>query len=159
VLADGKLVVLSLHSQPPDALISVDDEAPALGPLRLFVAPGPHRVLVERQRYASARLEIEAPGHQSIHLSRPPATLRVTSLPEGADVRVDGQLYGVTPLAPTVTAYEQHRVEVTLDGHVRYRRVYVKPPLTELAVDFSRSVPRDTRSARYPPASARPASP
>jgi hypothetical protein len=154
----GKMVVLSLRATPADALLKLDGESPTHGPLKLEVAAGTHELLVERPRYASARLHVEAPGHLAVHLSRPPATLRVTSTPPGANVTLDGQPVGVTPLELTVTAYEQHHVDLELGGQSRRRRVYVRPPFAAVEVDLNQSGQRDKRNARYRQESGHPAS-
>jgi hypothetical protein len=135
----GKLVILSLRATPGDAVLKLDGDGPMRGPLKLEVPAGTHDLLVERPRYATARLHVEAPGHLSVHLSRPPATLRVTSMPVGANVTLDGQPVGVTPLELTVTAYEQHKVECELAGRAHRRKVYVRPPFAAVEVDLEQS--------------------
>jgi hypothetical protein len=156
--APGKLVILSLRATPGDALLKLDGDAPTRGPLKLEVVAGTHELLVERPRYASARLHVEAPGHLAVHLSRPPATLRVTSTPPGANVTLDGEPVGVTPLELTVSAYEQHKVELELAGQSRRRKVYVRPPFAAVEIDINQSGQRDKRNAQYPQASGHPAS-
>jgi hypothetical protein len=149
---------LAARAIPGDATIRLDGGRAYRGAHDFPLPPGAHELVVERPRYATARLHVEAPGRVTVRLVRPPAMLRVTSQPPGAAVTLDGTPVGITPLALTTTAFEIHRVDVALGGRVRHRRVYVRAPLTVSDTIFSRSAPRDTRSARYRPASAHPAS-
>jgi hypothetical protein len=161
-LPSKRRVPLLIVSTPPGS-VRIDDRVRGRSPLTTVVESGPHEVVVERPRYLPGHAHIEGPGRVVLELQRPPATLHVTSTPSGAIVRVDGQQVGTTPVNLTVSGYEQHKVEIELNGHVERRKVYLKPPLGSVDVEFtgnaSRSGQLGTRSERSPLLSARPASP
>jgi hypothetical protein len=129
-------VVLSISTSPSGSTVFVDGEARGPSPLALTVAPGAHDVVAERPRYATAHAHVE-PGASRVQLihERPPATLRVVSIPPGAKVRLDGRSVGVAPIELPCTGYEFHRVQVELEGRTVRRRIYVKPPTALFSVD------------------------
>ena len=64
----------------------------------------------------------------SASLDRPTTALAVTSVPEGATVRVNGHDITSTPAAITLTAGTASDVEIVLPGYETYRRrVYARP--------------------------------
>ncbi len=129
----AKKVPLFVTSSPP-GWVEVDGRRRGRSPLTTVVEAGPHEVVIERPRYLSAHEHVDGPGKLAVELLRPPATLHVTSSPSGAVVRVDGHAAGNTPVNLTLTGYEQHKVEVELNGKTLRRKVYLRPPLA--SVDF-----------------------
>ena len=121
-LVEGALVVTS---DPPGAKVSVDG----------VPAPRPAPVVVERVRLAAPHVvELSAPDRRTVRVELPPekktlrtvharlelalVTVRVESVPPGAEVRVDGKPRGATPLALAgLRADERHRVDLVLAGH------------------------------------------
>ena len=161
----AKKVPLFVTSSPP-GWVEVDGRRRGRSPLTTAVEVGPHEVVIERPRYLSAHEHVDGPGKLAVELIRPPATLHVTSSPSGAVVRVDGHAAGNTPVNLTLTGYEQHKVEVELNGKTLRRKVYLRPPLA--SVDFelaatvlpvSRSSQLDKHSERSPRPSVLLASP
>jgi hypothetical protein len=127
---------LSIAAEP-GASVLVDGRRVGHTPLVLRVAQGTHVVELSRPRYQTARLEVDAPGRANARLERPRATLHVTSNAD-AEVLVDGDDLGRAPVSADVAGYERCRVEVrAADGRTWKRRVYVKPPLTDLAATFA----------------------
>ena len=153
--ADAELAVTT---RPAGASVSIDGTAAGTTPLTTHLSPGKHEIVVTKERYTAVTTSTDAPGTLTLDLRRPTATLRVTSTPPGANVVLDGQPVGVTPLELTVTAYEQHKVELELAGQSRRRKVYVRPPFAAVEVDLNQSGQRDKRNARYRPESGHPAS-
>jgi hypothetical protein len=121
----------------PGASVLLDGRRVGHTPLTLQVAPGAHVIELSRPRYQTARLDVEAPGRASTHLERPRATVHVTSNVADAEVLIDGEPIGRTPVSAEVAGYERCRVEVRAGGRSWKRRVYVKPPLTDLAATFA----------------------
>ena len=121
----------------PGASVLLDGRRVGHTPLTLHVAPGAHVIELSRPRYQTARLDVEAPGRASAHLERPRATVHVTSNVPDAEVFIDGEPIGRTPVSAEVAGYERCRVEVRAGGRSWKRRVYVKPPLTDLAATFA----------------------
>jgi len=122
-LVDGALVV---STTPPGAQVTVDGKA----------VPGATPLVVERIRLSEPHeIQAVAPGHRaasiavgpepgrltrSVHLALPSAlgSLTVESEPPGAEVKVDGQPAGRTPLTLTdIRVDERHRVDLSLPGH------------------------------------------
>jgi PEGA domain len=159
-----KSVPLFVTSTPP-GWVEVDGRRRGRSPLTTVVEAGPHEVVIERPRYLSAHEHVDGPGRLAVELVRPPATLHVTSSPSGAAVRIDGHSAGSTPVNLTLPAYEQHKVEVELNGRTQRRKVYLRPPLA--SVDFelaaalppSRSTRLGKRSEQSPPPNVLLASP
>jgi hypothetical protein len=135
---DPDPVPLDIQSSPSGASVYLDDRLRGHTPLTVGVTPGPHQLELDRKRYTRARVEVRAPGRVVVPLERPPATLRVLSTPPGAEVRLRGRAVGTTPLELPVAGYESYELEIAHDGHLRRRRVYLKPPLDTVEVSFSR---------------------
>jgi hypothetical protein len=114
----------------------VDDETRGHTPLTIELAAGAHQLDLARPRYAPVHLEARAPGRVVVPLERPTATLRVTSTPPGAEVRWRNHSLGRTPLELPTAAYETYALEIERDGHTRHRHVYLKPPQSEVTIDF-----------------------
>ncbi|HZS36173.1 MAG TPA: PEGA domain-containing protein [Polyangia bacterium] len=128
--AAARLVPLAIAVTPAGAWVTVDDRRRRRAPFTLDVEPGPHAITVERPRYATACLQVQAPGELEVPLVRPTAQLLIRSTAPGAEVRLDGHAVGRTPLEIATTGYEHHRIEV---DHER-RRLYVKPPVSVVDV-------------------------
>jgi hypothetical protein len=121
----------------PGATVTIDGRRVGRTPLTLPASPGTHVVELSRPRYQTVRLEVAAPGRASARLERPRATVHVTSNVADADVFVDGEPIGRAPVSAEVAGYERCRIEVRAGGRSWKRRVYVKPPLTDLAATFA----------------------
>jgi len=123
-LLDGVLVVTS---EPPGARVTLDDKP----------VPGTTPLVVEGVRLSRRHeVQVVAPGRRaataevrgelgrltrSVHVALASAlgSLTIESEPSGAEVRVDGQLVGVTPVTlHDVRVDERHRVDLSLAGHV-----------------------------------------
>ncbi|MDB4970371.1 MAG: Heat shock protein Hsp70 family protein [Myxococcales bacterium] len=130
-------VTLSITTLPPGSTVFVDGEARGPSPLVLAVAPGAHDVVAERARYATAHAHVDGPGHVQLTQERPRATLRVTSLPPGAEVRLDGRRVGTTPLEIPCAGYELHRLQLDNGERTARRRVYVRPPMASVTVEMT----------------------
>jgi hypothetical protein len=137
VAADDGDAPLSIAADP-GASVTVDGRRVGHTPLLVRVTRGPHVVELARPRYQTARLDVDAPGRANARLERPRATLHVTSNAADAEVLVDGDDMGRAPVSAEVAGYERCKIEVRAsDGRTWKRRVYVKPPLTDLAATFS----------------------
>jgi hypothetical protein len=129
-------VTLSITTLPPGSTVFVDGEARGPSPLVLAVAPGAHDVVAERARYATAHAHVDGPGRVELNLQRPQATLRVTSLPSGAQLWLDGRHVGSTPIEVACAGYELHRLQLEVAGRTARRRVYVRPPIATVSVEL-----------------------
>jgi hypothetical protein len=130
--AEEAQVELAIATRPNGALVSVDGKPAGSAPLRVQVAPGPHQVVVTRARYEKLVTEVAAPGRVDLPLARPTATLAVTSSSGGAEVRVRGASSGKTPFRAELAAYKSYEVQVSSGGKTWKKKIYLKPPLSEL---------------------------
>jgi hypothetical protein len=84
------------------------------------VRPGTHKVIIERAGYATVivdRFEIKKGESRDITktLTELPSEVEISSTPAGAQVTIDGEAAGVTPIKKKLPAGE-HAVEVKLEG-------------------------------------------
>jgi hypothetical protein len=120
-------VALSIDSTPEGAQVRVDGQPRGETPVDVLVAPGEHRVAIERPRYATVELDTRAPGHIVAQLERPFHRLRIFSTPSGARITVDGHYRGRAPVEVDTRAYEHHKIAAELDGMNARRRIYFRP--------------------------------
>ena len=122
----------------PSALVVIDGTRAGRTPLVVDVVRGAHVVELSRPRYETARLDVTAPGRASARLERPRAVLRVACNVDDAEVFVDGEAAGRTPARVEVAGYERVRIDVrAADGRRWHKRIYVRPPVTDLAATFA----------------------
>jgi hypothetical protein len=111
----------------PDADVRLDGKDVGRTPLFLSVSAGRHEVELTRQRYQTRTLPVMVPGRVDVTLLRPTAKLHVTSSPSGAEVRIDGEPRGRTPVDVEVDAFEHYPIEMVLSGHRSWhKRFYVR---------------------------------
>lgn len=113
---------LNLTSIPEGARVEVDGELVGETPIEeLPLAPGSHELRVSAQRYQvhEQRIDIEGLDKlQQLEVELIPAWAEISfsSEPPGAEVRVDGEPLGKTPVTAEVGA-GNHKVEMVLDGY------------------------------------------
>jgi hypothetical protein len=152
MLADQKARVgrLTVTTLPEGALIEVDNVQVAKTPLSapIRVSQGTHIIGAVAEGFAPARKELVIAGNAdaTLHLELVPtqskqvANLFVKTRTLAAEVVVDGQVVGKTPLPTTVTlAPGAHQVEVRRPGYVTLtRKVEVAEGATgELSFDLA----------------------
>ncbi|HVU02782.1 MAG TPA: PEGA domain-containing protein, partial [Polyangiaceae bacterium] len=124
---------LTVTTKPEGARIEIDNvevaKTPLTGPLR--VAEGNHIVGAIAEGYAPARKEVVVAGNSDATVSlelvetqgKQLANLTVKSQTRGADVVVDGQATGKTPLSTSITLVAgHHKVELKRSGYVSETR-------------------------------------
>jgi hypothetical protein len=122
----------SIDSRPPGADIVIDGVAHGKTPARIAVTPGRHVLdLTFEGTSRSLVLEVE-PGtnvSQYIEFAAPGAAamgrLEVTSDPSGAQVSVDGQARGRTPLTVDAVPPGEHTVTIANGSNTVTRKVTV----------------------------------
>ena len=151
-LADQKARVgrLIVTTNPEGARVEVDNvevaRTPLTGPIR--VAEGSHIIGAVAEGYAPARKEVVIAGNSDASLAlelvptqgKQLANLAVRTNTLAADVVVDGEVVGKTPLATSITLVAGHHVvEVRRPGYVPARReLDVGPGATgDLAFDLA----------------------
>jgi TonB family protein len=120
--------VLRVSSDPEGARVSLNGEERGSTPLELGEVPfGVHEVRLELEGYETETQDVslnagqpEADVNAALSRRRPRprlGTARFASSPEGAEVAVDGQSVGRTPLDGVRLRPGTHRVEMSLDEH------------------------------------------
>jgi formylglycine-generating enzyme required for sulfatase activity len=131
--------LISFRTEPEaGAEVSLDGEVVGTTPLVDFeVRPGTHQVQFLAERYLTEILTLEVEGghqSQSLTASLTPswAPISLTSVPSGAEVRVDGRAIAVTPAVLELTAGER-QIELSLPGYNAWQqqvRVLADQPQT-----------------------------
>src|SRR5258708_3615803 len=116
---------IEIATDPVGAQVWVDKTEAGKSPLSLAgVRPGRHGIRVALPGFSSAELALDVPagGFAAVPLRftlRPvSAILQVRSDPDGAEVLIDGQPRGMTPIPTLLLPPGQHRVEMTRNGFV-----------------------------------------
>ncbi len=105
---------------PEPARVSVDGQALGDAPGEFELAPGKHRIAIAAARYQPFAAEIEIEGAGEAQKFAPQlvpnwAEVSVSSEPIGAQVLVDGEPRGTTPLETEIVA-GNHPIELRLEG-------------------------------------------
>jgi formylglycine-generating enzyme required for sulfatase activity len=128
-LADGRLV---LTTTPGDATVYVDGAHRGRTPVDLRLPPNvDYRVMLTKPGYATIERELALTpgGRQSLDLELAPelGVVEVRTTPDNAEVYVDEQLAGVTPLTLELMTIEQE-VAVQMDGFREARQSITPRP-------------------------------
>ncbi len=116
---------VTVDSLPAAASILVDGEAAGQTPATLEILQGEHQLTLQLPTYADWQqtLTIKAGANQDlgrVTLQSAPGALELSSDPGGANVTLDGDFQGQTPLTLQVSPGRTHRLEVFKSGYQRY---------------------------------------
>ena len=135
----GAPTVLTINSEPSNASVYLDGKPVGLTsstyPLTLQnVLPGVHYLEVVKPGYAPYKSFIDVKGNKENELFvmlKGFGTLVISSDPKGADVFIDGEYKGVTPLTVNKIQATSHEIRLNKDGYnpVTFR-VNVEPYTT-----------------------------
>jgi serine/threonine protein kinase len=142
---DARVGKLLLTLKPRDASVKIDDQVYGVINSDLILASGKHQLEVTKDGFQDYRSELsiseDSPLEVEVKLAPIVANIEVTSVPKGADVTLDGDNKGKTPLTLENVPFGTHEVAVRLKGHDRVNRtvevkssdaVKVEAELTEL---------------------------
>ena len=120
-------VTVLLDTEPQGAAATLDGAFVGTTPVLLpELAPGRHAfgLSLDGHRDATVERDLAAPTPERVFARLVPstATLRVTSVPDGAAVSVNGAPRGVAPLDVAGIPEGEASVEVSLPGHATFRR-------------------------------------
>jgi len=116
---------ISIDSLPQGATILVDGESLGTTPATLELLAGERQLILQLARYADWQqtLEIEvgqARQLELVQLQPAAGVLNLASVPSGANVTLDGEFQGQTPLALELRPDHEHRLAVFKPGYRRY---------------------------------------
>jgi hypothetical protein len=134
VSAAPALAMVSLMTNPDGADVSIDGTPRGKAPLKIALTAGSHQLEVHHgSRTRSMPLSVEAGALVSQYVELAPAEplprtgrLEISTETPGAQVTVDGEPRGVTPLSLSSVAPGQHRVQVA-HGDARVLRTVDVP--------------------------------
>jgi len=93
---------LEIHSEPPEAEVYVNDEQVGRTPLEKTLPPGIHTIRISKYpEYKETIEELEVRGNETFtktYVLTPLYLLEIDTDPPGADVKIDGQPKGKTPV-------------------------------------------------------------
>jgi formylglycine-generating enzyme required for sulfatase activity len=106
---------------PSAARVSIDGTDRGQAPGEFEIAPGKHRIAVAATRYQPFTADVEIEGAGKVQSFQPQlvpnwAEVSVSSDPAGAEVLVNGEARGKTPLQTQILA-GNHPVELRLEGY------------------------------------------
>jgi hypothetical protein len=117
---DRPRAVLKVQSQVPNAEVFLDGSSLGRAPVdRNDLDPGKHYVVVHKDGFTDFKREIILIENQPVTLVADLAAtggLRILSSPEGAEVKIDGELIGRTPVQRDAVTSGDHIVEFKLNG-------------------------------------------
>jgi formylglycine-generating enzyme required for sulfatase activity len=116
---------VSVASQPPGADILVDGEAVASTPAVVEILQGERQLILQLASFADWQQTLELSAGQpqdlgTIVLQPAAGMLELASVPAGANVTLDGEFQGQTPLSLEITPDRKHRLAVFKPGYRRY---------------------------------------
>lgn len=117
----GKLL---LTLKPRDALVTIDSQVYGEIQSDLKLAAGTHQLKVEKPGFQPYESKIsiheEVPLEVEVELQPIVAAVTINSKPGGAQVSLDGENVGKTPLTLEGVSFGQHEVGVRLGGYDRF---------------------------------------
>ena len=148
---DRPKATLKVQSQVPNAEVFVDGSSLGRAPIdRNDLDPGKHYVVVHKDGYTDFKREVVLLENQSITMVADLSAtggLRVLSSPEGAEVKIDGELIGRTPVQRDAVPSGDHIVEFKMKGFFDHKETMKS---REAGRRCSRSTSRRCPAARRP---------
>jgi hypothetical protein len=122
---DRPHAALKVQSTIPNAEVFVDGSSLGRAPVdRTDLDPGKHYVVVHRDGFTDFKREVVLVENQPVALVADlsaTGALRILSTPEGAEVRLDGELIGRTPVQHEGVTSGDHIVEFRLLGYFDHK--------------------------------------
>ena len=116
---------VTIDSKPAGASILVDGETAGTTPATLQIMGGERQLILQLPAYADAQQALLiTPGKpqqlKTIELQPAAGVLKLSSAPSGANVTLDGEFQGQTPMNLEVSPDKVHRLAVFKPGYRRY---------------------------------------
>ncbi|CAA0091039.1 Serine/threonine-protein kinase pkn1 [Halioglobus japonicus] len=117
--------MVTIDSVPAGATILLDGEAAGTTPATIEVLQGEHQLMLQMDTFANWQktLRIEADKDQDlgqVNLQPAAGALTLNSVPSAANVTLDGEFQGQTPLTIDVSPGTVHQLDVFKPGYKRY---------------------------------------
>lgn len=117
--------MVTVDSLPPGASILLDGEPAGTTPATVEVLQGEHQLILQMPAFADWQkaLRIKAGADQDlgqVQLQPAAGELALTSVPSGANVTLDGEFQGQTPLTLELSPGKAHQLDVFKPGYKRY---------------------------------------
>ncbi|KAA1189003.1 PEGA domain-containing protein [Pseudohalioglobus sediminis] len=133
---------VSVSSTPAGAQILLDGEVAGVTPAKLEVMQGEHQLMLQHPTHADWQQDLEitagmAQDLGNITLQAAAGLLQLDSQPSGANVTLDGEFQGQTPLELAVSPGRPHRLSLSKPGYRRFSE--------EISMQAAQ---RDTRTVR-----------
>ncbi|MBI1925520.1 PEGA domain-containing protein [Candidatus Poribacteria bacterium] len=124
-LVKHAVLIISVH--PASAMVSMDGGPEQAAPPRLSGIPlGKHTLTAHAPDFERQTVEVTLRAGEekrlSVTLNRARVALLVHSAPEGADVALDGEVKGKTPLQMAEVLTGEHTLRLSLDGYETIER-------------------------------------
>ena len=116
---------VTINSTPEGAAILVDGEPAGTTPAVLEIIQGEHQLILQRSTYASWQQDLEIVAGQAqdlgtVELQPAAGLLQLASRPSGANVTLNGEFQGQTPLELEIAPGRSHRLAVFKPGYRRH---------------------------------------
>jgi hypothetical protein len=122
---DRPHAALKVQSTVPNAEVFVDGSSLGRAPIdRNDLDPGKHYIVVHKDGFTDFKREIVLVENQPVTLVADlsaTGSVRILSTPEGADVRIDGELIGKTPVARDGVGAGDHVIELKLKAYFDHK--------------------------------------
>jgi len=130
-------------STPPGAAVYLDGNYQGItpqsgGPLDVTgIAPGQHTVLLKKEGYQDYTATVQITPGQAVQVSpalqpesqqQQTTSASIDSVPSGADVYVNGQYLGITPMASQTAPVGTYNVTVMMPGYQPYSTIVTLTP-------------------------------
>ena len=117
---DRPRATLKVQSQVPNAEVFLDGSSMGRAPVdRNDLDPGKHYIVVHKDGFTDFKREVVLLENQTITMVADlsaTGSLRILSSPEGAEVKIDGELIGRTPVQREAVGSGDHIVEFKMKG-------------------------------------------
>ena len=127
--------MVTIDSLPTGATLLLDGETAGTTPATIEVLQGEHQLMLQMDTLADWQktLRIEAEKNQDlgqIELQPAAGALTLNSVPSAANVTLDGEFQGQTPLTIDISPGKAHRLDIFKPGYQRYNDTVEMAPAT-----------------------------
>jgi formylglycine-generating enzyme required for sulfatase activity len=127
--------MVTIDSLPGGATLLLDGETAGTTPATIEVLQGEHQLMLQLDTFADWQktLRVEAEKSQDmgqIELQPAAGALTLNSVPSAANVTLDGEFQGQTPLTIDISPGKAHRLDIFKPGYQRYNDTVEMAPAT-----------------------------